>query len=256
MAAVTQSYSTQAYTGVQRSHPFFGGDKSVSSINSTSSNSQNTDSLTLSAEGQELSRNSSTMPVTEEKENLTDTEGQQADEKNLSEEQVRQISELKRRDSEVKAHEQAHLAAAGQYAAGGASFSYQTGPDGKRYATGGEVPIDIGKESSPEATIQKMRTVKRAALAPASPSSADRSIAAQVTSIEAQAMSELLSNVRVKSAQEPLSKTDKGDDSRETETSARAPVNVQNDSPSTSPFSELTRRTMNAAYQTMADMAT
>lgn len=90
----------------------------------------------------------------------------------------------------MRSHEQAHLAAAGQYAAGGASFSYITGPDGKRYADSGSVPIDTGREKTPEATIQKMRTIKRAALAPANPSAADRQIAAQAARTEGQAIRE------------------------------------------------------------------
>ncbi|WP_163336754.1 putative metalloprotease CJM1_0395 family protein [Desulfopila sp. IMCC35008] len=103
-----------------------------------------------------------------------------------------QLRQLKSRDLEVKTHEQAHMAAAGQYAASGASFTYQRGPDGNRYAVGGEVQIDIGKESTPEETIQKMETIGRAALAPANPSPADRQIAAQAAMKASQARQELL----------------------------------------------------------------
>ena len=73
------------------------------------------------------------------------------------------IQQLKNRDAHVRAHEQAHLAVAGQYAAGPASYTYETGPDDVKYAVGGEVPIDISGERSPEATIQKMEVVRRAA---------------------------------------------------------------------------------------------
>jgi hypothetical protein len=108
----------------------------------------------------------------------------------FSTEERAELQKLKARDTEVRAHEQAHLASAGQHAAGGPTFVYQTGPDGKRYAVGGEVPIDISKEPTPEATITKMRAVRRAALAPASPSPADRQIASQAASLEAQAITE------------------------------------------------------------------
>jgi len=101
------------------------------------------------------------------------------------------IQQLKAHDREVKTHELAHLASAGQYARGGPSYSYQQGPDGQRYAIGGEVPIDISKEKTPEQTIQKMQVVERAAMAPADPSSADRSIAAAATAMEAQARQEI-----------------------------------------------------------------
>ncbi len=115
-----------------------------------------------------------------------------------AEEQV--VQQLQKRDREVKSHELAHLASAGQYARGGPSYSYQLGPDGQRYAIGGEVPIDISKESTPEQTIQKMEVVRSAAMAPAQPSSADRSIAAAAAAMEAQARQEI-QNARVEASQ-------------------------------------------------------
>ncbi|MDP6952123.1 MAG: putative metalloprotease CJM1_0395 family protein [Alphaproteobacteria bacterium] len=66
------------------------------------------------------------------------------------------------------------------------------GPDGKRYATGGEVPIDIAPvPGDPNATIQKLSQVKRAALAPADPSGADRAIAAAASAGIVEARTEL-----------------------------------------------------------------
>ena len=103
----------------------------------------------------------------------------------------REIRELQARDREVRAHEQAHLNALGPYARGGASYTYTTGPDGKQYATGGEVPVDVSPEGTPEETIQKAQTVRRAALAPAEPSGADRAVAAQASQLEQQARAEL-----------------------------------------------------------------
>ncbi|MBU0946805.1 MAG: catalase [Proteobacteria bacterium] len=255
MAAIIQSDNTQIYTDIKSLQPSSDEQKSVSRQGSVPAPFQNNDTLTLSAEGQRLSRNSSTTPVTEEKEKQVSIEEKGTDQQALTEEQTSQLAELKKRDIEVKAHEQAHLAAAGQYATGGASFSYQTGPDGKRYASGGEVPIDTGKESNPEATIQKMRTVKRAALAPANPSSADRSIAAQVTAKESQAMKEILSNVEEKSSPEPLSQTDQESSGLKTEPSDDPPAKGQDQGPPAAALSEITRRAMKSAYQTMADMA-
>lgn len=95
----------------------------------------------------------------------------------LSPEQQRVVAELQARDQEVRAHEGAHKAAGGSLA-GGMSLSYQTGPDGRRYAVGGEVSIDTGSERDPQATIAKMRQVIAAALAPAQPSAQDRAVAA------------------------------------------------------------------------------
>ncbi len=105
----------------------------------------------------------------------------------LSAEEQKQVQKLKARDQEVRAHEAAHLAAAGGLATSGATFGYQTGPDGQRYAVEGEVHIDVSPASTPEATIRKMDQVKKAALAPANPSSADQAVAAAASQKEAQA---------------------------------------------------------------------
>jgi len=98
---------------------------------------------------------------------------------------------LSARDREVRAHEQAHASIGGQYA-GAAQFQYQQGPDGVRYAVAGEVPIDIGREATPEETLRKAQIVKRAALAPAEPSPQDRSVAAEATRLEAEAKQDLV----------------------------------------------------------------
>lgn len=111
----------------------------------------------------------------------------------VSPEQLRQIQALKARDSEVRTHEQAHLSAAGIFAKGGASFTFQTGPDAKRYAIGGEVQIDTSPvPGDPQATLRKAETIRRAALAPASPSSQDYSVAASATRMANNARTELM----------------------------------------------------------------
>lgn len=110
----------------------------------------------------------------------------------LSEEEQAQVEQLKARDTEVRTHEQAHLAAAGPYARGGPSYTYQKGPDGKRYAIGGEVGIDTSPvEGDPEATVAKARVIRSAAVAPAEPSSQDRAVAAAAVKMEQDALSEI-----------------------------------------------------------------
>ncbi len=106
----------------------------------------------------------------------------------LTPEEEKAVQELKARDREVRAHEQAHKNTAGRHG-GAISFSFQKGPDGQQYAIGGAVPIDMSPEASPEATIAKMRIVAAAALAPADPSGPDRAIAqaAQAQIIQATA---------------------------------------------------------------------
>lgn len=106
--------------------------------------------------------------------------------------EARELQQLKARDREVRQHEQAHMAAGGQYVKGGPSFDYQKGPDGRRYAVGGEVQIDTSAvRGDPEATLRKMEVVMRAALAPAEPSGQDRAVAAQAAQAAAQARADI-----------------------------------------------------------------
>jgi hypothetical protein len=115
-----------------------------------------------------------------------------ADGKPLSDEEQKQVEELEKRDREVKAHEAAHKASAGGNARGGASYEYQAGPDGRQYAVGGHVDIDVGPvQGNPRATLQKAQTVQRAALAPADPSGQDRAVAAAAAQLARQAQSEV-----------------------------------------------------------------
>lgn len=101
-----------------------------------------------------------------------------ANPRDLSEEEKQQVDDLQRRDREVRAHEQAHVAAAAGLA-GAPVYEYKTGPDGKRYAVGGHVDVRTSGASDPEVALREAEAVKRAATAPASPSSADRAAAAQ-----------------------------------------------------------------------------
>ncbi len=102
------------------------------------------------------------------------------------------VAELKQRDQEVRAHEQAHMAAGGAHVRGGASFTYQKGPDGQRYAVGGEVSIDTSEVAGdPRATMAKAQMVMRAALAPANPSGQDMSVAASAAQTIAKARIEM-----------------------------------------------------------------
>lgn len=96
----------------------------------------------------------------------------------LTDGERQQVRELQRTDAEIRRHEQAHANVGGPYA-GAPRYQYVTGPDGKQYAVSGQVSIDASPiPNNPEATIQKLRVVQRAALAPAEPSSQDRQVAA------------------------------------------------------------------------------
>ncbi len=102
------------------------------------------------------------------------------------------LQKLQARDREVRAHEQAHLAAAGDIARGGPTYTYQRGPDGRMYAVGGEVSLDTSPiQGDPEATLAKARQIQASATAPADPSPQDRAIAAAAAQMAAAASLEL-----------------------------------------------------------------
>jgi len=136
-----------------------------------------------------------------------------AGQQELTSDEKRVVSELKKRDQEVRAHEAAHMGAGGGIVRGGASFTYQSGPDGRRYAIGGEVGIDLSPvRDNPEATIRKMQQVRSAALAPANPSGQDRSVASAAAAQEAQARRQM-------TAEHSMG----GDDGRASETQSERP---------------------------------
>jgi len=109
----------------------------------------------------------------------------------LSETEREEVRDLKMRDREVRAHEQAHASVGGQFA-GSPSYELERGPDGQSYAVGGHVSISTSPvPNDPKATVDKMDTVKRAALAPADPSSQDRRVAADAEAKKTAARAEL-----------------------------------------------------------------
>ncbi|QJR80846.1 hypothetical protein CA267_008655 [Alteromonas pelagimontana] len=91
---------------------------------------------------------------------------------------AQEVKALKERDAEVRTHEQAHAALGGQHA-GSPQYEFENGPDGKRYAVGGEVAIDVSEAQTPAQTVQKMQQVRTAALAPAQPSAQDLQVASE-----------------------------------------------------------------------------
>lgn len=117
------------------------------------------------------------------KDNAEDPSAGKQDEQSRQEKQQqasdkKEIEQLEKRDLEVRAHEQAHANVGGQYA-GAPQYEFEVGPDGKQYAVGGEVAIDISEEGAPQETLRKMQQVRAAALAPAEPSPQDLRVAAE-----------------------------------------------------------------------------
>ena len=105
--------------------------------------------------------------------------------------QQQEIRDLVRRDREVRQHEQAHAAAGGVHA-GTPQYELTKGSNGVSYATGGHVKIDVSDvPGDAQATLEKMQTVQRAALAPAQPSAQDRAVAAEAVAKATEARAEL-----------------------------------------------------------------
>lgn len=121
----------------------------------------------------------------------TDDENQAAqkrEEQRYEQAVQQQLQKLQARDSEVRAHEAAHIAAGGQYVTSGPTYTYQRGPNGRFYAIGGEVGLDVSAiPSDPKATLDKAEVIQRAALAPAQPSAQDQQVAANAARLASRA---------------------------------------------------------------------
>lgn len=114
----------------------------------------------------------------------------------LTTQEKSELAKLQATDAKVRAHEAAHQS--GPAASGGASFSYQKGPDGVMYATGGEVPVRINSGSTPQETISNMQGVIATALAPADPSPQDLSIASKARVLMMKAQQEFALEIQEK----------------------------------------------------------
>ncbi|WP_037458524.1 putative metalloprotease CJM1_0395 family protein [Shewanella sp. HN-41] len=129
----------------------------------------------VNAQGEEEPKNATQAQSSE----IAKEKQQQVEEQEAIKQQETQVATLKSRDLEVKAHEHAHATVGGQYAQS-PSFKYQKGADGQRYAIDGEVQIDVSAvPGDPQATINKMKQVYAAAMAPVDPSSADIRVATE-----------------------------------------------------------------------------
>lgn len=128
--------------------------------------------------------------------------GKGGSEEQVSAQEKAEIRKLQSRDREVRAHELAHLAAGGGVVRGGATYQYARGPDGRLYAVGGEVAISGGGvQGNPQATLQKAETIRRAALAPAKPSSQDLQVASSASLMAANARAAIRAEVREEQAE-------------------------------------------------------
>ena len=166
--------------------------------------------------------------------------------KQLSQADKQLVQKLQTRDLHVRRHEAAHLAVAGPYAKGGPSFQYQIGPDGKAYAIGGEVSIDLSPiPGNPQATITKEETVRQAALAPVDPSGADLAVAGEASQLEVKAQTEL--QEKKASTQNPKADSTAPANlpANQTEDNTTNPVNTTTDNSAGNRFKNL----LSQAYQ-------
>ncbi len=226
-SAAVQSSTTQALLPAQLRT------SSASSGDSASSPPASADTtVTLSADGTRLA---AADKAAEASDAGSSTKSENADETNPQQQQLdrQAIAELSSRDADVRSHEQAHASVGGAYA-GSPSFTMQRGPDGKSYAVGGEVGIDVSSvPNDPAATISKMEVVMRAALAPADPSAQDLRVAAQAQGLASAARAELAQQRRAETV-EQAEKKQKENVEGEPQTSDEAADTAQSASTSAS----------------------
>lgn len=110
----------------------------------------------------------------------------------LSESDEALLKKLQARDAKVRAHEAQHVMAAGGQTVGSPTYTYQTGPDGKRYAIGGSVNISILTTGDAESDSRQAKTAMRAAMATGEPSARDMQTAMRASGRAAQAQQKAL----------------------------------------------------------------
>jgi len=160
-------------------------------------------------------------------------DGRKRDSFELSQE-AEEIRKMQERDREVRAHEAAHAAAGGAFA-GSPSYTFERGPDGQSYATGGEVSIDVSPVAGdPQATLQKAQQIRTAALAPAEPSAQDMKIAQRAQTMAAKARMELSEDMKANLKENGLQTAFGKEQEENSQASAALVQSSQQDSSSTS----------------------
>ncbi|MSP67671.1 MAG: hypothetical protein EXQ96_06170 [Alphaproteobacteria bacterium] len=90
------------------------------------------------------------------------------------------VQSLEDRDRDVRLHEEAHFEAGSPFTSLPEYFTV-TGPDGRSYAISGVTPMDSSLAlRDKEEVLQKLNTLRRAALAPRQPSSHDLQLAREI----------------------------------------------------------------------------
>ena len=89
----------------------------------------------------------------------------------------RVVKRFEEADSQTRLHEQTHSSASNITST--PQYDYQVGPDGKLYATGGEVRVDTSIPKDEQAAQAKLDEIEDTASAPNNLSSADAQISRQ-----------------------------------------------------------------------------
>ena len=157
-------------------------------ILNSSQTAQTSNPLSTSLSKRVVDGSRSTAPSSFEKPDEASKAKQRSVEQAQSLADQRMVNLLRSRDREVRSHEAAHASAGGNLVVSGPSYTYQKGPDGRSYAIGGEVQLDVSAVANdPEATLKKSAQIRRAALAPADPSSQDLRVAANANQLASRA---------------------------------------------------------------------
>ncbi len=110
----------------------------------------------------------------------------------LTEEEKREIEKIRKNGRNVRRRELVYRAVVGNHVRGAASFQYDTGPDGIKYATDGHTSIDTRPViNNPEASIRKAQAIKRTKI--------DRSVAVEIDKMEREARQKLREEQRLDS---------------------------------------------------------
>lgn len=105
------------------------------------------------------------------------------------------LNKLQVADAGVRAHERQHFFAAGGLVSGTPEYDFTQGPDGKLYATAGEVRVSTTPTSDPRKAIRDANSYAAAATAPGDASAPDLAVArgafSKVASLYSQANSRM-----------------------------------------------------------------
>lgn len=107
-------------------------------------------------------------------------------------EAVRELRQLQRSDRQVRLQENVQRQMGAELVRGGAEYTFVEGPDGRRYAVSASSEFKLpDANTEPRQAAHDAAQIRRAVLASARSSPADRALAARAASLEARARAEI-----------------------------------------------------------------